>query len=89
MSVKELFAQFDTLPEPLQPIVRNFGGGHINHSFFWKTLRVPRTDNIPATTSPFAQAIDSDFGSFAKFKDQFSTAALNHLGSGWAWVVRQ
>jgi superoxide dismutase, Fe-Mn family len=64
--------------------VRNNGGGHYNHSLFWK-LMTPSGGGIP--TGPIAEAINGSFGSFAAFQEKFNTAATTRFGSGWAWLV--
>lgn len=64
--------------------VRNNGGGHFNHSFFWSIL-APNAGGLPS--GKLATAIDKKFGSFASFKDEFSKAAMGRFGSGWAWLI--
>ena len=66
------------------PVVRNNGGGHFNHSMFWKLLK-PNGGGNP--TGPLAEAIDSAFGSFDKFKEEFAKAGMGRFGSGWAWLL--
>ncbi len=70
------------MPAEIRTAVRNHGGGHYNHSLFWKVLS-PKGGK-PA--GPLAAAIDKSFGSFDAFKTQFSEAATNRFGSGWAWL---
>ena len=65
--------------------VRNNGGGHYNHSLFWK-LMTPKGGDAP--TSRVAEAFNGAFGSFEDFKKQFTDAALKRFGSGWAWLVK-
>lgn len=69
----------------LSPKMRNNGGGHYNHEFFWKSMKSPVPGNQPAGS--LAQAIVKDFGSFDAFKTQFTDAGKNRFGSGWAWLV--
>lgn len=64
--------------------VRNNGGGHFNHELFWTVLS-PNGGDKPS--GELASAIDSQFGSFDKFKEEFSNAAATRFGSGWAWLV--
>ncbi|PWJ54722.1 Fe-Mn family superoxide dismutase [Dyadobacter jejuensis] len=64
--------------------VRNNGGGHFNHSFFWKSLS-PNGGGEP--TGELAKAIDAKFGSFSAFKEEFKKAAATRFGSGWAWLI--
>jgi Fe-Mn family superoxide dismutase len=68
------------------PIVRNNGGGHWNHSMFWNWLS-PTGGGAPS--GDLAAAIDKDFGSFEKFKEEFGKAAATRFGSGWAWLIVQ
>ena len=64
--------------------VRNNGGGHFNHSFFW-SLMTPNAGGSP--TGDLAKAIDASFNSFEEFKKLFSTAGTTRFGSGWAWLI--
>ncbi len=84
MSIEDLLAGLDTLPEGIRNAVRNNGGGHWNHTFFWNVM-TPGGSNVP--TGELAAAIDRDFGSFQAFKDQFKAAAGARFGSGWVWLV--
>ncbi|MFD1412782.1 superoxide dismutase SodA [Oceanobacillus jeddahense] len=83
-SVDELVRDLNEVPESIRTAVRNNGGGHANHSFFWKTLS-PNGGGEPS--GELADKINSKFGSFDKFKDEFATAAAGRFGSGWAWLV--
>lgn len=65
--------------------MRNNGGGHYNHEFFWKSMRAATDGNKPAGS--LLPAIESAFGSFDTFKTQFTDAGKNRFGSGWAWLV--
>ena len=67
------------------PAIRNHGGGHYNHSLFWKILS-PNGGGNP--TGDIANSIDSNFGNFDEFKSSFSSAAATRFGSGWAWLCR-
>ena len=78
-SVVELLNKINELPDSLQGIVRNHAGGHANHSLFWKIMRPASENNQPNPSSTLGQAITNQFGSFESFKDQFSTAAVNHF----------
>ncbi len=84
-SLEELLTQLDELPEAIQTAVRNNGGGHFNHSFFWETLTAPTENNVP--TGALAEAINQTFGSFEQFQEEFGKAATGRFGSGWAWLV--
>jgi Fe-Mn family superoxide dismutase len=83
-SLEELLQNLDSLPANIQTAVRNNGGGHWNHSFFWKLLK--KNDGA-APTGELASAIDESFGSFEAFKDAFAKAATTRFGSGWAWLI--
>ncbi len=83
-SVEELIADLDSVPESIRTAVRNNGGGHANHSLFWQ-LMSPNGGGEPK--GAVADAINSTFGSFEKFKEEFTAAALGRFGSGWAWLV--
>jgi len=79
---EELISNLNDIPEEIRTAVRNHGGGHWNHSLFWQLLAKDVKLN-----GAIAKAIDKTFGSFDKFKEQLSSAALNRFGSGWAWLV--
>lgn len=83
-SVEELVANLDAVPENIRTAVRNNGGGHANHSFFWQILS-PNGGGEPS--GELAEAINNKFGSFDKFKEEFAAAATGRFGSGWAWLV--
>lgn len=84
LPVEELLARFDSLPVQLQGAVRNHGGGHANHSLFWRVMS-PQGGGEPA--GELAAAIERDLGGFEAFKQAFTQAALSRFGSGWAWLV--
>lgn len=84
-SVEELVADLDAVPEDIRTAVRNNGGGHANHTFFWEVMG-PNAGGEP--TGEIKKAIDDTFGSFDKFKEEFKTAATGRFGSGWAWLVK-
>lgn len=63
--------------------IRNHGGGHLNHSLFWETMGPQKEIN-----EVLVKEIEADFGSLERFKKDFSEAAANHFGSGWAWLVK-
>ena len=85
MDINELIANIDRVPSDKQTAVRNNGGGHANHSFFWKLL-TPGGSSQP--TGELASAIESAFGSFDNFKEEFEAAGAGRFGSGWAWLVK-
>lgn len=83
-SVEELIASLDSVPENIRTAVRNNGGGHANHTLFWQIMS-PNGGGEPS--GALADAINSTFGSFAKFKEEFTKAATTRFGSGWAWLI--
>lgn len=83
-SVEELLANISKLPESVRTAVRNNGGGHWNHAFFWQLLK---TGTKPS--EKVNQAIIKNFGSMEEFKKQFEKAAMSQFGSGWAWLIKQ
>lgn len=83
-SVEELISNLDEVPESIRTAVRNNGGGHANHTLFWEILS-PNGGGTP--TGELAKAIDDTFGSFEKFKEAFTNAAITRFGSGWAWLI--
>ena len=85
MPVDDLIKNVSELPEEIRSAVRNNGGGHSNHTFFWNIIS-PKGGGIP--TGSLGDAIISSFGSFEAFKEAFTKAALTRFGSGWAWLVK-
>jgi len=86
--VDDLLRDLAAVPEAIQKAVRNFGGGHANHRFFWSILRpAPAVtgENLPAGN--LTTAIDQTFGDFEAFKQTFTTVATGLFGSGWCWLV--
>ena len=83
-SIEEIVRNLDKLPENVRTAVRNNGGGHLNHSLFWQMMK-KNGGGMPK--GELAKAIDTSFGTFDKFKEQFSDAAMKRFGSGWAWLV--
>jgi len=84
LSIDDLCKKINTVPEDIRTPVRNNGGGHWNHTFFWKIM-APNAGGAPS--GELAQAIDSAFGSFDAFKEAFGKAGVGRFGSGWAWLV--
>lgn len=85
-SICELVGDLASVPEDIRSAVRNNGGGHANHSFFWKVIS-PGGASEPS--GDLAAAIDSAFGSLDEFKSQFESAGATRFGSGWAWLVKK
>ncbi len=82
LDVNALVSDLSQVPEEIRMAVRNHGGGHSNHSFFWDLLK----KDVPLQGA-VKEAIDARFGSFEKFRDDFSTRAALLFGSGWTWLV--
>jgi Fe-Mn family superoxide dismutase len=83
MPLEEMLKNLNQVPESVRTAIRNNGGGHWNHMQFW-TLMAPNAGGPP--TGAVADAINSSFGSFDKFKEMFAAAAMGRFGSGWAWL---
>jgi len=82
-SITELLTDLNSVPESIRAAVRNNGGGHFNHSLFWKVMQ---RGGGGKPSGDLADAIDSTFGSFDELKSKFSQAAATRFGSGWAWL---
>jgi Fe-Mn family superoxide dismutase len=76
----------NAVPEAVRGVVRNHGGGTHNHNLFWEIMG-PNAGGAPS--GALAKAIDSAFGSFDAFKDEFTKSATTRFGSGWAWLVKK
>ncbi|HTP80810.1 MAG TPA: superoxide dismutase [Bacteroidota bacterium] len=81
-SIEEILAGISKAPAA----IRNNGGGHFNHSLFWKLMK---KGGGGKPTGDLASAINRDFGSFEKFEEQFANAGMTRFGSGWAWLVKR
>lgn len=81
-SAEELLKNISKIPQEIKTAVQNHGGGHYNHSFWWPMLKKGTKFSGDA-----AKAIEKEFGSYDKFKEQLTAAALGRFGSGWAWLV--
>jgi Fe-Mn family superoxide dismutase len=82
--IAEVVANLDALPDDKRGVVRNNGGGHLNHSLFWESMS---SDGGGEPSGALGDAINDAFGSFDAFKEQFEAAGVNQFGSGWAWLV--
>ncbi|RYD22400.1 MAG: superoxide dismutase [Verrucomicrobiaceae bacterium] len=85
-SICELIGDLASVPEDIRGAVRNNGGGHFNHSFFWKLIA---PGGAKAPSAELAAAIDKAFGSFDAFKEAFAKAGATRFGSGWAWLIKK
>ena len=83
-SLDELIRGIDSVPEAVRTAVRNNGGGHWNHSMFWKWM-APNAGGQPS--GEIGRAINDAFGGFDKFKEQWSAAGAGRFGSGWVWLM--
>jgi Fe-Mn family superoxide dismutase len=84
LTIDDLLRRLDQVPETIRTAVRNNGGGHANHQFFWRIL-APKAGGSPK--GAIGDAIAKDFGSFKHFQSLFTEAATKHFGSGWAFLV--
>ncbi len=87
-NIEELIADLDSVPEEIRRAVRNNGGQHSNHTMFWQIM-APSGQGGGEPTGELAQAIDSSFGSFDQFKEEFAAACAPGalFGSGWGWLI--
>lgn len=85
-TLEELLSDLNAIPEDIRMVVRNHGGGTLNHNSFWEAM-APNAGGVP--DGALAGAIDAAFGSFDAFKGEFEKAATTRFGSGWAWLVRK
>jgi Fe-Mn family superoxide dismutase len=84
LPVEELLARIGNVPEAVRTAVRNNGGGHLNHSMFWKIMK---KGGGGEPSGDLADAIKNAFGNFGEFKKTFAQAATSRFGSGWAWLL--
>lgn len=84
-SLDDLLGTLAAVPESIRNAVRNNGGGHWNHTLFWEFMT---PGGASAPSGALAKAIDTAFGSFEGFKEQFAKAGMTRFGSGWAWLVQ-
>ena len=82
-TIEQIVGDLNSAPEEVRTAIRNHGGGHYNHSLFWKAMS-PSGGGRP--TGELLDKIDASFGSFEAFKDKFSQAAITRFGSGWGWL---
>ena len=86
LPIEQLMQQLEKLPDNIRTIVRNNGGGHYNHSFFWEIM-------APASGADLhdglTDEINKAFGSFVEFKEKFAAAAVGRFGSGWVWLIKK
>jgi Fe-Mn family superoxide dismutase len=83
-SVEDLLRDLNAIPEDIRATVRNNGGGHMNHSMYWKIMK-PKGGGDP--NGPIAEAIKKTFGSFKDFQTKFNDAGAKQFGSGWTWLA--
>lgn len=88
--LENLLTDLDNVPEDIHMAVKNHGGGHYNHSMFWRTMSPPALSQSKGGNEPhgkLGEEIKKYFGDFAKFKEQFTNVAGTFFGSGWVWLV--
>jgi Fe-Mn family superoxide dismutase len=86
-ALEELLLNLNSVPEDLRTAVRNHGGGHFNHSLFWRTMGKAGVGGGGEPGGRLMKSIEIAFGDFVKFKEDFSKAAAGIFGSGWAWLT--
>jgi len=85
-SLEQLITKVNDLPADVRTAIRNNGGGHWNHAFFWQIL-ISGDKAKKKPVGKLAEAVDRRFGSFERLKEEFTTAATGRFGSGWAWLI--
>jgi len=83
-TIEELISDLSAVPENIRTVVRNNGGGHANHSFFWTILSAKGGG---APKGKLGDDITATFGSFEAFKEKFEAAGVGRFGSGWVWLI--
>lgn len=84
LDIKTLISKFNELPEEVKTVVKNHGGGHLNHSIFWEIM----TPEFVEPTDNLKNILGADFGGFEIFVSKFKEMATNLFGSGWTWVIK-
>ena len=82
--VEDLLKNLDSIPEAIHMVIRNHGGGHYNHTLFWQMMK----KNGGAPADNVTEGINKNYGTFEKFKEEFTKTAVGLFGSGWAWLVK-
>lgn len=85
LSIELLVSRLNLIPDQKRDVIRNNSGGHINHSFFWESLKY----GTFLKEGSLKKAIDRDFLDFENFKREFEAVSINHFGSGWIWLINQ
>jgi len=85
-SIEELIKEVADLPDALQTVVRNHGGGHLNHTLFWQSMHLVENSE---PEGELLEAINQSFGSLETMMEQFTDVATKRFGSGWAWLVKK
>ena len=84
LDIKTLISKFNELPEEVKSVVKNHGGGHLNHSIFWEIM----TPEFVEPTDNLKNILGADFGGFESFVSKFKEMATNLFGSGWTWTIK-
>ena len=88
LDIETLISKFNELPEEVKTVVKNHGGGHLNHSIFW-TLMTPELELRKEPNDELKARIGNDFGGYENFIAKFKEMATNLFGSGWTWLVKK
>lgn len=89
MSVEKLLADLSKVPEEVRTKVRNNGGGHANHTFFWTIMAPSGKNGGGKPEGELSKAIETSYGSFETFIEKFTTAGMGRFGSGWVWLINE
>ena len=87
MDIEDLLQNLDKVPEEIRMKVRNNGGGHANHTFFWQVMS-PHSQSSRGLQNALKESIEKKFGSFEKFQEEFANKGLARFGSGWVWLTK-
>lgn len=87
LTIEQLMGKLDQVPESVRTKVKNNGGGHYNHTLFWTVMSANAAGEERVPDGALKAAVDSAFGDFQKFQEQFAAAAIARFGSGWVWLT--
>jgi len=87
LDIETLVSKLNELPEEVKPVVKNHGGGHLNHSIFWSIMS-PNLEDRKEPSEELKTTLGADFGGYDNFISKFKEMATNLFGSGWTWVIK-